>query len=461
MDRSILVVDDQPDAAELLCALLRRRGYLATAVTSGQECLEHLQTHSADVVLTDVQMPGMSGIELCAALRERHPDLLPMVITGHGDFETAIAAIRAGAYDLITKPVKIDAVEVSVSRALAYLTLKREVKRLRTAGDREPAVDGIAGDSPVIRAMVEMIHRVSDSDASVLITGETGTGKELVARALHELSPRREQPFVAVNCAAMPASLLESELFGHVRGAFTDAKQDRAGLFVRAAGGTILLDEIGEMPIEMQVKLLRVLQQRTVRPVGGNEEIPFDARVITSTNRDLDTEVAEKRFREDLYYRINVVQIAVPPLRDRSGDVLTLAQHFVDQIASRTRKPVRGISAAAARLLVDYDWPGNVRELENCVERAVALCRLDEITIDDLPAKVREHESTRMVIATVVPSELITMVELERRYTRYVLDVTRGNKTRAARILGIDRRSLYRRLEEPTAVRTTDSLLAC
>jgi two-component system response regulator HydG len=448
MKATILVVDDHTDAAELLRDLLRKRGFDATAVTSGQACLEHLGTHSTDVVVTDVQMPGMSGIELCATLRERHPDLLPIVITGQGDFETAIAAIRAGAYDFITKPVKIDALEFAVSRAFGYLALKREVKRLRAAGDRDGTIDGIAGDSPAIRAMVEMIRRVADSDATVLITGESGTGKELVARALHNLSPRREQPFVAVNCAAMPASLLESELFGHVRGAFTDAKQDRKGLFVTAGGGTILLDESGEMPIEMQVKLLRVLQQRTVRPVGGNEEVPFEARIITSTNRDLETDVAEKRFREDLFYRINVVQIAVPPLRDRTGDILLLAQHFVDQIARRSKKPVRGLSAAAARLLVDYDWPGNVRELENCMERAVALCRLDEITIDDLPARVQQHESSKIVISTVSPSELITIDEMDRRYVRKVLEAVGGNKTHAARILGMDRRSLYRRLEE-------------
>jgi two-component system response regulator HydG len=251
-----------------------------------------------------------------------------------------------------------------------------------------------------------------------------------------------------VNCAALPTSLLESELFGHMRGAFTDAKQDRRGLFVKAESGTILLDEIGEMPIEMQVKLLRVLQQRTVRPVGGDEEVPFEARVITSTNRDLEIEVAEKRFREDLFYRINVVQIAVPPLRDRAGDILSLAQHFIDQIARRSKKPVRGISIGAARLLVDYDWPGNVRELENCMERAVALCRLDELTIDDLPAKVQEHESAKIVITTAFPSEMITMDEMERRYMRQVIEAVGGNKARAARILGMDRRTLYRRLEE-------------
>jgi two-component system response regulator HydG len=306
------------------------------------------------VVVTDVQMTGMSGIELCQELRQRYPDLLPLVLTGQGGLDTAIAAIRAGAYDFITKPVKVDALAIAVGRALEHLSLRREVRRLRIA-DRELPIDGIAGSSPAIRETIEMIRRVADSDATVLVTGESGTGKELVARALHNLSPRRDQPFVAVNCAAMPAPLLESELFGHVRGAFTDAKRSRAGLFVQAGAGTIFLDEIGEMPTEMQVKLLRVLQERKVRPVGGDEEIPFEGRVVTATNRDLETEVEEKRFREDLFYRINVVAIPVPPLRARAGDILLLAQYFLKRIAARTNKPVQGISGPAARLLMDYD----------------------------------------------------------------------------------------------------------
>ncbi len=445
---TILIVDDDDDTAVLLRDSLRKRGFDVDAVNSAQQCLEHLRTDPADVVVTDVQMTGMSGIELCQELRQRYPDLLPIVLTGQGGLETAIAAIRAGAYDFITKPVKVDALAISVGRALEHLSLKREVKRLRTVADRD-SIDGIAGSSPAIRETVEMIRRVADSDATVLVTGESGTGKELVAKALHNLSPRKDQPFVAVNCAAMPAPLLESELFGHVRGAFTDAKRSRAGLFVQAGAGTIFLDEIGEMPIEMQVKLLRVLQERKVRPVGGDEEVPFEARVVTATNRDLETEVEEKRFREDLFYRINVVAIPVPPLRSRAGDILLLAQFFLKRIAGRTNKPVQGISGPAARLLMDYDWPGNVRELENCMERAVALCRLDEITVDDLPAKVQEHQSSKIVITTESPGELITLDEMERRYVRQVLGAVGGNKTHAARILGIDRRSLYRRLEEP------------
>ncbi len=446
---TILIVDDDDDTAVLLRDSLRKRGFDVDAVNSAQQCLEHLRTDPADVVVTDVQMAGMSGIDLCQELRQRYPDLLPIVLTGQGGLDTAIAAIRAGAYDFITKPVKVDALAIAVGRALEHLSLKREVKRLRTAADRDTPIDGIAGSSPAIRETIEMIRRVADSDATVLVTGESGTGKELVAKALHNLSPRRDQPFVAVNCAAMPAPLLESELFGHVRGAFTDAKRSRAGLFVQAGAGTIFLDEIGEMPIEMQVKLLRVLQERKVRPVGGDEEVPFEARVVTATNRDLETEVEEKRFREDLFYRINVVAIPVPPLRSRAGDILLLAQFFLKRIAGRTNKPVQGISGPAARLLMDYDWPGNVRELENCVERAVALSRGSEIDVDDLPAKVVEHKSTRIELSTESPAQMLTLDEMQHRYVRQVLAAVGGNKTQAAQILGIDRRSIYRRLETP------------
>jgi len=446
---SILIVDDEDDTAVLLRDSLRKRGFDVDAVNSAQQALDHLRTAEVDVVVTDVQMDGMSGIELCEQLRERHPDLLSIVVTGQGGLETAIAAMRAGAYDFITKPVKVDALVIAVSRAVEHLTLRREVKRLRSAASRDLPIDGILGSSPAIRETIELVRRVADSDATVLISGESGTGKELVARALHNLSPRASHPFVAVNCAAMPAPLLESELFGHLRGAFTDAKRSRPGLFVQAGAGTIFLDEIGEMPLEMQVKLLRVLQERKVRPVGGDEEVPFEARVITATNRDLEAEVEDKRFREDLYYRINVLAIPVPPLRSRGGDILQLAQVFLERIAARAGKPIQGISSSAARVLMDYDWPGNVRELENCMERAVALCRLDELTVDDLPAKVRDHQSAKIVLTTEAPDELLTLDEMERRYVRQVLGAVGGNKTHAARILGIDRRSLYRRLEEP------------
>jgi len=448
MTGSILIVDDDDDTRSLLCDALRGRGFDAHAVESAHACLERLRARSFDVVVTDVQMPGMSGVELCGQLHERHPDLLPIVLTGLGALDTAVAAIRAGAYDFITKPVKIDALEVAIRRALDHLSVRHEVKRLRAAIDRELPIPSIAGTSSALRQTTELIRQVADSDATVLITGESGTGKELVARALHELSPRGKEPFVAINCGAMPAPLLESELFGHVRGAFTDAKTSRPGLFLQAGKGTIFLDEVGEMPLEMQVKLLRVLQERTVRPVGGDNEMPFEARVVTATNRDLETEVDEKRFREDLFYRINVVAIPVPPLRARAGDVLVLANHILGRIAARTNKPQLAVAQDAARKLMAYDWPGNVRELENSIERAVALSDGKEISLVNLPVKIQKFESARLEIPTDSPAEMIPLTEMERRYVRQVLSSVGGNKTHAARVLGIDRRSLYRRLED-------------
>ncbi len=444
---TVLIVEDELDTGALLREALQLRGYAAELVTSAEECLAHLASHHVDIVLTDIGMPGTSGLELLKLLRERHPDVLAIVLTGLGDLDTAIGAIRGGAYDFLMKPVKIDAVVLALARALDHLALQRELRRLRADGVAA-GFEGLVGSSGAMQETIGLIQRVADSDATVLITGESGTGKELVARAIHNASSRHAEPFVAINCAAMPAPLLESELFGHVRGAFTDAKQTRAGLFVQARKGTLFLDEIGEMPIEMQAKLLRVLQERRVRPVGADTEQPLEARIIAATNKDLEHEVEERRFREDLYYRIHVVAIPIPPLRARPGDILPLAQHFLQRIAARSKKPVRGISEPAARLLASYDWPGNVRELENCIERAVALCRLDDITVDDLPAKVQEH-GTKIVIATAAPSELVTLDEMERRYARQVLEAVGGNKAQAARVLGINRRSLYRRLEEP------------
>jgi DNA-binding NtrC family response regulator len=448
---SILVVDDDADTATLACDALRKRGFDASPVESGEACLRRLQQTAVDIVVTDVNLgAGMTGIALCKHVADSFPDTLPIIITGSTETATAIAAIQAGAYDYVTKPIKVDTLAIAVSRALEYLSLLRELRQLRRRGPSD-APHGLVGSSAAIRQTLEIVERVASSDVTVLITGESGTGKELVARALHDQSSRRDAPFVAINCAAMPAPLLESELFGHVRGAFTDARESRPGLFIQAGAGTILLDEIGEMPMEMQVKLLRVLQERTVRPVGGDIEVPVKARVVTATNRDLELEVEEKRFREDLFYRINVVAIPVPSLRARATDILPLAQFFLERIAKRTKKKVEAISPGVARTLLEYDWPGNVRELENCMERAVALSRLSEITIDDLPATLTEQRPGQLVISTASPADLLTLDQVERRYVRQVLAATNGNKTHAAKVLGIDRRSLYRRLEAPQA----------
>jgi two-component system response regulator HydG len=449
---SILLVDQDADFADLVQDGLRRRGYEANSVHSAKEALAHLERRPVDIVVAHVHLSEVSGLELVARLRDRQSEVLGIVVTSQGSMATAVEAIRAGAYDFISKPVTLATLEIAIQRAVAYQSLRREVQRLRIEVAAAQPIDTIIGDSPAIREVTSLVRRVADSPATVLITGESGTGKELVARAIHELSDRRHHPFIAINCGALPPALLESELFGHVRGAFTDARQARQGLFVQAGDGTLFLDEIGEMPLEMQVKLLRVLQERTLRPVGGDAEVAFGARLITATNRDLEFEVEEKRFREDLFHRINVVQIPVPPLRSRPGDLLALTAYFVQKIAARAGKPIATVAEDAARKLIAYDWPGNVRELQNCIERAMALGSLNRITLDELPEKIRDYRVESTVTATGIPDELITLDEIERRYIRQVLVATGNNKSSAARILGIDRRSLYRRLREPDAV---------
>jgi two-component system response regulator HydG len=447
MNGRVLIVDDEQSMCELMDSALSRKGYQTEWRTSADAAIELLQAQDYDAVLTDINMRDMNGLELCERIVASRPDIPVVLVTAFGSMETAVAAIRAGAYDFINKPVEMDALALVVERAVQHRTLKEEVKRLREAVDGARYTGDMIGHSPAMRKVQDLIARVAESEANVLITGESGTGKELVARALHARSGRKDGPFVAVNCAAVPETLLESELFGHARGAFTDARQSRSGLFVQGSGGTLFLDEIAEMPFGMQAKILRVLQERKVRPVGSNVEIPFDARLVTATNRDLETEVAEKRFREDLYYRINVVRIEVPPLRGRGNDLLLLAQAFIERAAARSGKNVVGLVTGAAEKLLSYDWPGNVRELENCMERAVALTRYDQITVEDLPEKIRNYQSSHIVVAGDDPSELLPMQEVERRYIQRVLKSVGNNKTQAAKVLGFDRRTLYRKLD--------------
>jgi DNA-binding NtrC family response regulator len=442
----VLVVDDERSMCEAIVEGLAPRGFEVAWETAPEVALERLDVADVDVVLTDLNMRGMDGLTLCARVHASRPDLPVVVITAFGSLEAAIGAIRAGAYDFITKPVKMDALAVALARAVQHRLLREEVKRLRRlVGDTERFEDMI-GESPAIGTVRRLLERVVDSDATVLVTGESGTGKEVVAKVLHRHGPRKDKPFVAINCAAMPEQLLESELFGHVRGAFTDARAARTGLFVQANGGTLLLDEIGDLPLALQPKLLRSLQERTVRPIGGNDEVPFDVRVVATTNRDLESAVEEKRFREDLYFRINVIHVEMPPLRARGGDVLLLAQHFLVHYAAKARKAVTGLSSEAAERLLAYAWPGNVRELQNCVERAVALTRYEAITVDDLPEKVRAYRSSHVLIAADDPSELVPLEEAERRYILRALEAVGGNKTLAARLLGIGRKTLYRKL---------------
>ncbi len=460
MQPNILLIEDDADLAALMAHDLGERGNAVHRVASAEDGLRALGEHDFDVVLTDLSLGGMNGVELCSHVHRERPSVPVVVMTAHGTLDTAIAAIRAGAYDYVTKPFELPQLALVVDRAIGLRSLRRELTRLReTAGDAD-ATYGIVGRSPAIDCVRELVQRVADTDATVLVTGESGTGKELVAKALHDASSRSPHPFVAVNCAAMPESLLESELFGHSRGAFTDAKTSRMGLFARANHGTVFLDEIGEMPLGMQAKLLRAIQERKVRPVGSDEEIGFDARIVAATHRNLQAEVAEKRFREDLYYRINVMQIHAPPLRARGSDTLLLAQRFVEQCAAQAKRPVRGISAGVAQQLLAFPWPGNVRQLQNCIERAIAVCRGDELALEDLPDEVRDHHAGRvdeMGVEAASLTALPTMDVLEQRYILKVLRALSGNKTLAAQILGFDRRTLYRKLGRMNAGASADS----
>ncbi|HEX2869842.1 MAG TPA: sigma-54 dependent transcriptional regulator [Polyangiaceae bacterium] len=442
----ILVVDDDREMCEMVQVALGQRGYSATWRLTPDDALAELEVTEYSALLVDVHMQGKSGLDLCRHALTKRPEMPVIVMTGFGTMNDAVGAIRAGAYDFVTKPASMDALALTLERAIQHRSLTKELRRLRSRVETQELPSAF-GASDAMQRVSELISRVAESDTSVLITGESGTGKELVARALHERS-HRAGPFLAINCAAVPETLLESELFGYVRGAFTDARADRAGLFVEANGGTLFLDEIGEMPLSMQTKLLRALQERKVRPVGSSREVPFSARIVTATNRDLEAEVAAKRFREDLFYRVNVVRVDVPPLRERGGDPLELAQLFLSRAAKRTSRDSLRIDPAAAQLLLTYDWPGNVRELENCMERAVALARLDVITVADLPTKIRDHRSTELFDVGAAPADLPNMSVVEERYIRKVLAAVGGNKTRAAVVLGFDRRTLTRKLKQ-------------
>jgi two-component system response regulator HydG len=443
---AILVADDDRDLCEVAEASLNDRGYRVSWRLSPEEILAELDQNDYAVLLVDIHMEGKSGLDLCRAALAKRPDLSVIVMTGFGTVEHAVEAIRAGAYDFVTKPFSMDAVALTIERAVRERAMTEELRRLRGRVEHSE-LPNVVGSSDAVKQMADMISRVAQTDTNVMITGESGTGKELVARALHERSGRRG-PFLAINCAAVPETLLESELFGYVRGAFTDARTNRTGLFVEANQGTLFLDEIGEMPLSMQAKLLRALQERRVRPIGASQEIGFDARIVTASNRDLEGEVAAKRFREDLFYRVNVVRIDVPALRKRGNDVLELAQFFLQRAAERSSKEIKSIDRTVTDVLMSYDWPGNVRELENCIERAVALARFDRLTLDDLPSKIREHRPSEVYSSSEDPLELPTMDLVEERYIRKVLASVRGNKTLAAKVLGFDRRTLYRKLKD-------------
>jgi two-component system response regulator HydG len=441
----VLVVEDDAQMGELLRERLARRGFEVHVHTSPEEALEQLTAEDFDVVVTDVQMRGLDGIQLCERVTANRPDVPVLVITAFGSLDTAVAAIRAGAFDFLAKPFEVEELAFRLDRALRHHRLSEEVKRLRA--ESQMPVEELLGESPAMRTLRDLVARMSGADAPVLITGETGTGKERVARAIHRLGRGAGEPFVALNCAALPEPLLESELFGHERGAFTDARSPRRGLVVQAGRGILFLDEIADLPLALQPKLLRMLQERRVRPLGAGEEIAFEARVVAATNRDLEAAVEEGRFREDLFFRLDVLRIEVPPLRARGSDSLLLAQHFLRASAARGGKAVTGISRGAAEKLVAYAWPGNVRELENAIERAVALTQHEQILVEDLPERIRDYRRGHVLVASEDPQELVPLETVEQRYIARVMEAVGGNKTLAARALGLDRKTLYRKLE--------------
>jgi DNA-binding NtrC family response regulator len=461
--RILRVSDERTGSGPALDAALGPRGFTPVGARSAEEALALLAQEAFDVLVVDLDTPGLDGVELCGRAAAAHPQVPAVVLAEAGHRDAAVAAIRAGAYDFLLRPLEGEALAGLLQRAARAAPSLRELPLRRAAAAAaaarntlvSPAAVGeaplgeVLGDSAALREAYALIDRVADSDASVLILGESGTGKEAAAQALHARGRRREGPFIAINCAAMPEALLESELFGHARGAFTDAKSARTGLFVQADGGTLFLDEVGELPLTLQPKLLRALQSRRVRPVGGDAEVPFDARVVAATNQDLESAVNDGRFREDLYFRIHVIGIELPPLRARGQDVLLLARRFTEDFAQRSGKRVRGLSAAVEARLLDYPWPGNVRELQNCIERAVALTAhdADALQVEDLPVRIRDHRRTRSGRDLVDLTELVPLEEVERRHILRVLEAVGGSRTLAARTLGLDRKTLYRKLE--------------
>jgi DNA-binding NtrC family response regulator len=440
----ILVVDDEPSARAGLQKLLQQEGYPVDVAEDGVHALACFSESPADVVVTDLKMPKMDGIDLLRKLRDQDPDLPVIVCTAFGDVDTAVKAMRAGAEDYLTKPVDFDALTLAIERALERRELRVEAENLRRQirerdGD---GLQGLVGASPAMQKVYRVARQVAAARATVLITGESGTGKGELARAIHALGPRRSHPFVAVHCAALAETLLESELFGHEKGSFTGADKRRPGRFEHANGGTLFLDEIGEIPPATQIKLLRVLQERTFERVGGNETISVDVRVVAATNRDLLTDVAAGRFREDLFYRLNVVHIEMPPLRIRGGDILVLANHFLRKYTEENHKRIEGFTDAARTKILAHKWPGNVRALENAIERAVVLCEEAKIDDVDLPFDTLPESLGPLRIPGA------TMAEIERYAILTTLEAVNGSTSKAADILDISVRTIQYRMNE-------------
>jgi two-component system response regulator AtoC len=447
--RRVLVVDDEENQRLVLRTLLKRQGYEVETAASGEEALALVDTFGPDVVLTDVRMPKMGGLDLLATLQAKGNEATVIVMSAYGNVDDALEAIKAGAYDYVQKPFKHDEIVLTLRKAEEREALRRENRALREEIRKEHQFEQILAKSQAMQEIFRTIAKIADYKTTVLISGESGTGKELVARALHGRSSRRAGNFVAVNCGAIPENLLESELFGHKKGAFTDANNDRRGLFEEADGGTLFLDEIGELPLALQVKLLRVLQDEMIRRVGDSRDLKVDVRIIAATHRDLAAEVKAGRFREDLFYRLNVLPILVPPLRTRKEDIALLIDHFVARNNARLGTQIRGVDTEARRILVEYSWPGNVRELENTIERAMVLSEGDLLVATDLPDRIREvRDPVQVQLTSGELSIKKTTRVIEETLIRRALQKTKGNRTRAAEVLELSHRALLYKIKD-------------
>jgi DNA-binding NtrC family response regulator len=439
----ILIVDDEKNSREGLERALRRSYEVLTA-ENGARALDLLASNPVDAMVSDVRMPGMDGLTLLQRALARTPQPVCIILTAYGTIEMAVEAMRRGAYDFMTKPINLDRLDILLKRALHARDVETENRQLREQLDSKFGLAQIIGQSPVMQEVFETIKQVAASRATVLIQGESGTGKELVARAIHQLSPRAKGPFVAVHCAALSTNLLESELFGHERGAFTGATERRPGRFELADGGTLFLDEISEIDPSVQVKILRVLEERRFERVGGRETLDVDVRLVAATNRDLKKEVEQGRFREDLFFRLYVVVLTLPPLRDRTGDIPLLVQHFMRHFAKENNKEIEGLTPEAVDQLASYAWPGNVRELRNTLERMIVMARGNRLTVRDLPAGIREQATG----STASAGGGLSLEQTEKQLIQRALKVHGGNRTKAASDLGISRRTLHRKLNE-------------
>lgn len=441
---NILIADDEKNIREGLAAAMKLEGYQAVPVENGREALKRISKGDIDCVITDLRMPEVSGEQVLQHVTAENPGVPVIVLTGHGSIDAAVEAMRNGAYDFLTKPLNLDELTMIVKRALQGREMALQNRRLKEELESRKSLGSMIGKSSEMQKIFDRIRRVASSKATVLVTGESGVGKELIANAIHQLSDRKDKPLIKVNCAALSESLLESELFGHEKGAFTGAVARKRGRFELADGGTIFLDEIGEINQNVQIKILRVLQERQFERVGGEETLNVDVRVIAATNKNLEQEIEEGRFREDLYYRLNVVSINVPPLRERKDDIPLMISAFLEEFAAANGKNIVGIDNRARSALYNYDWPGNIRQLKNCMESAVVMCAGSKITLDDLPPTISRTSSED---AIVVPAG-IPMAEAEKIIILKNLALNRGNKTKTADILGIGRKTLHRKLDD-------------